>query len=408
MSLVRTYKYRLCPTKKQIYILDSQLELCRRLYNKMLKQRIDIYKRKKVSLKYKHQQNQLPLIKSNKPEYKDIHSQVLQKTLKTLDLAFQGFFRRLKTSGKAGFPRYKGKNRVDSICYTQSGFSFDEQGKLKLSKIGNIKIKKHREIEGVIKTCAIKKTSTGKWYACFSVEKELDTPLPKTHKEVGVDLGINTFAVLSDGKEIETTKHLKLKKKKLDKAYRSLSKKKKGGQNRRKERLRVARIHEKVVNSRNDFLHKHSRKLVENYDIIVHEKLKISNMSRSSKGTIEKPGKMVKQKSGLNRNILDMSWGKFLELLTYKAEEAGKEVIGVDPKKTSQLCSQCGSIVVKTLSDREHDCPFCSLKMDRDLNASINILNRYKSAVGTMAEACGGVEITQPVKQEAPSKCVSI
>jgi len=110
----------------------------------------------------------------------------------------------------------------------------------------------------------------------------------------------------------------------------------------------------------------------------------------------------------LNRNILDMSWGKFLELLTYKAEEAGKEVIGVDPKKTSQLCSQCGSIVVKTLSDREHDCPFCSLKMDRDLNASLNILNRYKSAVGTMAEACGGVEITQPVKQEAPSKCVSI
>lgn len=401
MDKIRTYKYRLYPTKRQIQILDRQLNLCRLLYNKMLKQRIDVYKKKGITLRYKHQQPQLPLLKDNKPEYKDIYAQVLQVSLRTLDLAFQSFFRRLKTKGKAGFPRFKGRYRMTSLCYPQSGFSFDDQGKLKLSKIGHIKIKKHREIEGDIKTCTIKKTTTGKWYVCFSVKMIIEKPKVACKTQVGLDLGINTFAMLSDGNKIETVKHLKQKKKQLVKAQRILAKKKRGSKNRHKARHRVALVHEQVANSRMDFLHKASRKLVNSYDRIVFENLKISNMTRSSRGTVDNPGKMVKQKAGLNRNMLDMSWGLFLGMITYKAEEAGKEVVGVDPRNTSQLCSQCGSLVTKALSDREHSCPFCSLKMDRDLNASINILNRY-TAVGATVEACGGDCIGKPLRQETP------
>ena len=403
----RTYKYRIYPTKKQEETLLNQLFLCRRLYNKMLKQRIEVYQKKQVTLFYKHQQRQLPLIKSNKPEYKGIHSQVLQNVLKKLDLAFQGFFRRIKNKEKAGFPRYKGKNRLRSLCYTQSGFGFTNQGKLKLSKIGHIKLKKHRECVGKLKTCTIEHTPSGKWYCCITVEVPDNASVQeiKTNKAVGIDLGINTFAYLSDGKSIETTKHLKQKRQQLLKTQRELSRKKKGSKNRIKARIKLARVHEKVAHSRNNFQHQQSRKLLGQYDVIVHEKLQIRNMSRSSKGTLEKPGKQVKQKSGLNRSILDMGWNQFIQMLSYKAEEAGKVVVGVDPKYTSQCCSSCGGLVKKDLSQRVHECMDCGLQMNRDWNASLNILEKYQtiSRRNYGSKACGGDVIRQPMKQEAPT-----
>ncbi len=386
----RSYKFRLYPNKEQVQVLDNQLELCRLLYNKMLKQRIDIYKRKKVSLNYYHQSKQLPLIKENKSEYKELHSQVLQKVLKTLDLAFQGFFRRLKKGEKPGFPRFKGKNRIHSLCYPQGGFLIKDR-KVKLSKIGNIRIKKHRKIEGKIKTCTLRKTLTEKWYICFSVEiPDIVKKRAKTKKKVvGIDLGINKYAVLSDSTEVKTEKYYKEYKKKLARVQSNKNRKGKRTKNRKKALKRERLVHEKIANSRKDHLHKQSRKLVETYDIIVHEKLKIKNMSRSAKGTKDNPGKNVRQKAGLNRSIADMSWGLFLNQLKYKAEEAGKEVVGVNPRYTSQKCSHCGNMVKKSLSVRTHICS-CGTRLDRDLNASINILNKYLSTAGHAGiNACG-------------------
>jgi len=198
---------------------------------------------------------------------------------------------------------------------------------------------------------------------------------------------------------------LKQKRQQLLKTQRELSRKKKGSKNRIKARIKLARVHEKVAHSRNNFQHQNSRKLLGQYDVIVYEKLQIRNMSRSSKGTLEKPGKQVKQKSGLNRSILDMGWNQFVQMLSYKAEEAGKVVVGVDPKYTSQCCSSCGGLVKKDLSQRVHECMDCGLQMDRDWNASLNILEKYQTSSRRNygSKACGGDVIRQPMKQEAPT-----
>jgi putative transposase len=359
---------------------------------------------------YKHQQRQLPLIKDNKPDYKDLHSQVMQNIARKLDLAFKSFYGRVKKGKTPGFPRFKGKGRVHSLYYPQSGFAFTTNNKLKVSKIGSIRIKKHRALNGNIKTLSLNKSPSGKWFACFSVDAgEAPQPIPieriDEQKKVGIDLGINDFAFLSNGSQIKTIKHFKNLKSKLALAQKRLAKKQRRSKNREKAKAKVITIHEKIANKRNDFLHKESKTLVKAYDLIVHENLMIKNMSRSAKGTVDTPGKMVKQKAGLNRNILDMSWGRFLGMLAYKAEEAGTQVKGVPPNYTSIRCSDCHEVVPKTLKDRQHSCPNCGLDINRDHNAAINILNKYLSTVGTTgSNACGVEAVASTLKQEAPSK----
>ena len=374
----------------------------------MLKQRITLYKKKGVSLQYKHQQAQLKLICDNKPFYKEVHSQVLQNVLRTLDTSYQNFFRRVKKGETPGFPRFKGKDRMDSFTYPQSGFkTIQEMKQIRLSKIGHVKCIFHREIEGKITRCCVKKSSSGKWYVCLTTDlKKCEKVIPpkETINPVGIDLGINRFITTHDGKGIKTEKHLKKRSCKLKRLQRSLSRKPKTIRtiNKVKARLLLAKQHEKVVNSRNDFQHKSANKLLNNYDLFVFENLKIMNMKKSSKGTIENPGKMVKQKSGLNRSISDMAWRKFVNILTYKAEEAGKDVFFVDPKNTSQLCSNfnCQEKVHKH-KYRVHDCPYCAVKLDRDHNAAINILNRFLSTVGTTESyACGNmIEVTRSAQE---------
>lgn len=401
MKINRTYKYRLYPTVKQQKTIDYQLGLLRKIYNKFLKQRIDIYEKKGVSINYYHQCKQLQLIKQNKPEYADIYSQSLQSQVKILDTAFQNFFRRVKKGEKPGFPRFKGKGRINSIHYPQMGFKIVD-GKLKLSKIGHIKLKQHREIDGKIKTCTITKTKTNKYYVCFVLEKEIEVKEARIEKAVGVDMGLELFAQLSDGLTIQNPRTLKKYKAKLLKANRSLSKKKKGSKNKDKARKKVAKIHEKVVNTRLDFMHNQANFIIQNYDLIAVEKLLISNMTKSSKGTLENPGKMVKQKSGLNRSILDASWGKFFEILIYKAEEANKIVQQVNPQYTSQKCSSCGFVFSENRESQSiFNCKNCGFEINADLNASINIRNEAQKAVGCTVKACGGHDIGQPMKQEA-------
>ena len=383
----KTYKYRLYPTKKQIQKLEWTLDKCRILYNSCLLDRRNNYEQTGKGLTRIRQQE---ILKSDKKKIEflnDIHSQVLQDVLFRVERAFQGFFRRLKEkNGKAGYPRFKSENRYDSITYPQQpGFQLTEQG-LKLSKIGTIKLKKHREIKGDIETCTIKK-EIDRWYACFSVEyKPVKKLIPD--KAIGIDMGIKSFATLSNGEIIDNPKYLRKSEERLITKQRQLSQKKKGSYNRKKARIKVAKLHCKVRNQRNDFHHKVSRKIVDTYGFIVVENLHIKGMVRNHH---------------LAKSISDAGWRQFLNYLTYKAEEAGCLVEKVSPHYTSINCSVCGEPVPKTLAQRIHRCPFCKTVMDRDHNAAQNIL--LKSTAGTAGINAWGEAVYQcpSLNQEALS-----
>lgn len=360
----KTYKYRLYPTKKQTQRLEWSLDVCRILYNSCLLDRRNHYQRTGHGLTRIAQQEMLKVDKERLPFLREIHSQVLQDVLFRVGKAFDNFFRRIKEkNGKAGYPRFKGEGRYDSITYPQQpGFQITPQG-LKLSKIGTIKIKMHRPIQGTIKTCTIKR-EVDRWYVCFSVEHE---PVQKSipTKAVGIDVGIRSFAVFSTGEAIENPKYLCKSEKKLAKRQRELSLKKKGSANRKKARLIVAKLHRKVRNQRSDFHHKLSRKIVDTYGFIAVEDLNIKGMLKNH---------------CLAKSISDTGWRQFLNYLAYKAVEAGCKIEKVAPNYTSINCSVCGERVSKTLANRIHCCPFCKTVLDRDYNAAINILGRAGTA----------------------------
>jgi putative transposase len=322
---MRTYKYRLYPTKAQKQLLADTLESCRVLYNCALEQRKIAFRQFKVSVRRLDQQAQLLEIKEYFPEYKSVYSQVLQEVILRVDKAFLNFFRRLKTNEKPGYPRFKGRGWYNSFTYPQSGFSLSDNRKgnqkLRLSKIGKVTVRLHRAIKGNIKTCTIKR-ELNNWYVCFACETKSEL-LPKAFRDVGIDVGIEKFAALSDGVLIYNPKFLRKSEAKLKSQQRSLSRKKKGSNSRKKQRNKLAKIHCKIKDQRNDFLHKESHKLVKNYDVIVLEDLRIKNMVKNHH---------------LAKSISDASWAKFIKYVSYKAESAGKKVIFVNPRNTSQIC----------------------------------------------------------------------
>lgn len=238
---MKSYKYRIYPSHAQQTVLEHWLALCRELYNAALQERRDAYRIAHQSISYEDQHKQLPEIKTIRPDLGMVYAQVLQDVLRRLDKAFAAFFRRVKAGEKPGYPRFRSRSRYNSFTYPQSGFAI-EQGKLKLSKIGKMKIKLHRPIEGKIKTLTIARTSTGKWYACFSVECE-PQPMPLILSAVGVDCGLKQFAVLSNGEAIANPRFFRTEEKRLAKAQKKLSAATKGSTERRKRRKVVARIH---------------------------------------------------------------------------------------------------------------------------------------------------------------------
>jgi putative transposase len=277
------------------------------------------------------------------------------------------FFRRITNGEKPGYPRFQGRNRYNSFTYPQAsnGSVKFVDGKLKLAKLGTIKIKLHREIEGKIKTCMIKHEGD-QWYAIFSVDlgRAPRKVVPQT--SVGIDVGLTSVISLSNGEQVNPPKFYRNAEKKLAVQQRRLSKKQKYSNNWKMQCKVVSKIHRKVANQRKDFNHKLSRDLVNDYDLVVFEDLKIRNMVKNHH---------------LSKSIHDASWGQLIQMTEYKAEEAGKHVELVNPYNTSQTCSNCGNIVKKGLSARIHTCPHCGLVLDRDVNAAINILNL--STVGT-------------------------
>lgn len=272
-TLKKTYKYRLYPTKTQQGILEEHLSLCRWLYNHFLEEKRILYKKNKTKVTRFDQIKKIPRLKKDKPELGKVYSQTLQDVVRRLDKAFQNFFRRIKENKqgrrqKPGYPRFKGYWRYDSLVYPQSGFKL-KGNRLNLSKIGPLKIKLHREIEGNIKTLTIRRTRTNKWYACFSVEIPRELPTKKKIKKiVGIDIGLTSFLTTDRGEKIDNPRHLTKSQEKLSKIQRWYSRKKLKSKNRSKLRLRVAKLHEKITNQRLDFLHKLSHQLVKNFQFI--------------------------------------------------------------------------------------------------------------------------------------------
>ena len=280
----KSFKYRLYPTKFQLGKLEFTLYLCRNLYNCALEERIKAYKSKGVTLSYKDQANELPKVIEELPEYKEVFSQVKQDVLKRIDKSYQGFFRRVKAKGeKAGFPRFQGRNRYNSFTYPQSGFKLEDNNRLYLSKIGSVKVKMHRPIVGIIKTCTIK-CEGNQWYVVFSCDiGDAQAKNIEWNNDIGIDVGITTFTVTSDDEFLESPRPMKAAKKKLRREQRSLSRKKKGSNRRKKQANKVAKLHLKVKRQRDDFQHKLSRYLVDKYDVIYYEALNIKNMVRNHK-----------------------------------------------------------------------------------------------------------------------------
>ena len=373
-------------------MLLATLEECRWTYNKILNTRIDAYKTEKKTLNKYATNNLMTEWKKERESLNNIHSQVLQNIAERVDLAYKSFFRRCKSKGeKAGFPRFKQFGRYDSFTFPQSGFSIVEENKrLKLSKIGCIKIKLHRNLPEIIKRLTIQKTQSGKWYATFSVILP-DVKMENRNPAVGIDLGLKEFAVLSNGEKIKRERFFKEEQNNLAKAQVKFSKiTDKKSKERKKQRIIVGKIHERIANKRSNFTHQLSRKLVKQYGIICLEKLNIKGMQE--KETIKVNGKEISA-TGTHRSIADVAWNQFVQQLEYKAEEAGSQVTFVNPKDTTKMCSVCGKITSKELSDRIHECSWCGLIMDRDLNASKNILRigmdslRFANEVGMPIEA---------------------
>jgi putative transposase len=356
----KTFKYRIFPSKSQTTKLDKTLDACRWLYNHFLEERKTVWESEKKSISRYDQVNFIPKLKAEYEFLNNAFSQVLQEIAVRLDLGFRAFFRRVKNGENPGYPRFRGKFRYDSFTYPQAGFKL-LKNVIQLSKIGGIRIKLHRPIEGTIKTCTIRRSPTGKWYATFSCVIDRTPVFKPPEPAIGLDMGLESFATRSDGVKIKNPRFFKYEEKTLAKSQRKFSKQAKGSKLRAKARKVVARIHERIAWKRENFAHQESRKLVNKFNIICVEDLAINNMQKNNFRS-------------MNRSIGDVAWRQFLQFIKYKAEYAGTRCIEVNPAYTSQTCSRCGNRHKLKLSDRVYRCPVCNLRLDRDENAAINIL----------------------------------
>lgn len=348
-------------------MLNETLEECRWLYNHMLERRKTTYEQAGKNLSCYEQINSLKILKQERPALSNVHSQVLQNVAMRIDLAMKAFFRRLKAGEKPGYPRFKGHGRYDSFTFPQAPSGCEiKDGKLVLSKIGHIKINLHRLMRGTPKTCTISRSSTGKWYVCFSCECDPER-LPENSSQVGIDVGLKTFATLSDGQEIANPRFFRKEEKALAKAQRKLEKAEKGTKERHHKRKVVARAHERSRWRRQDFTHQNSRRIVNQFGFIAVEDLHVNRMVHNH---------------CLAKSIHDAAWSAFFDQLACKAEEAGYQFIKVNPAYTSQTCSACGHRQPMPLGNRIFDCPCCHLHIDRDLNAANNILALGRQSVG--------------------------
>jgi len=362
---IKCFRYRLYPTRAQETALGTALDTLRLVYNSLLNERKFLYETTGNGISQYGQEKHFAAWRKKFPELAEVHSHLLQNVALRVNLAFTAFFRRVKAGETPGFPRVKGKGQYDSLTFKEfgNGVSF-KQGGLFVSKIGHIKGKFHRPTEGTPKTATLRRQA-GKWFVCIACEV-MPEALPPSSEQVGIDVGLKTFAALSNGEFIENPRFFRKEEKALAKAGRKQAETKKRSPARRKANkvlARVlARIHERVRNRRHDFCHQNARRIVNRFGVIAVEKLNVKGMV---------------QNHSLAKSISDAAWSSFRECLTSKAESASREVYAVAPAHTSQDCSACGYRAKKTLSARWHLCPMCGASLDRDTNAAINILNQH-------------------------------
>jgi putative transposase len=367
-SVRKTYKYKLMPTPEQEQTLATVLWRCRELYNAGLEERKAAWEKCGVSVTCAMQSAQLPAIKEVRPDYREINAQVLQDVLHRLDKTFQAFFRRLQAGERPGYPRFQGTDRYHSFTYPQVGKHRGaalDGGMLSLSKIGRLRLRLHRPLQGTPKTVTISREADG-WYACISCAQVPIVPLPATGQETGIDVGLKVFLITADGDPTDNPRHYRRAERALRRAQRRVARRTKGSKRRRKAVQLLKRTHQLVQRQRRHFHHTTALDLLRAYDTISLEDLQVRNLVRNHH---------------LAKRISDAGWAAFRTILTSKAAYAGKWVIAVPAQYTSQDCSgvlpdgsRCTQRVAKGLSVRTHVCPSCGLVLDRDENAALNIL----------------------------------
>jgi putative transposase len=362
----KTYKEKLRPTPAQERTLEEVLWRCRDLYNAALEQRITAWQRRRVSVSRFEQEAELTAIRAEFPEYAALHSHILQDVLARLDKTYKAFFRRVQRGEKAGFPRYRGRHRYHSFTFKEYGNGVRvDNGCLAVSKIGRISVHWSRPLEGTPKTITVSREADG-WYVAISCAAVPVQLLPPTAQETGIDLGLESFAILANGQHIVTPSYYRRAEAYLRRCQRRVARRQKGGHRRKKAVALLAKAHQHIRNQQRDFHHQEARQLVQQFDTIYYEDLRVANMVRNH---------------SLAKSISDAGWGAFLTILTFKAASAGKRAQAVNPAFSSQRCSgpACGVIVSKGLSVRWHACPNCGTSLHRDHNAALNILRLGQS-----------------------------
>lgn len=380
-GMLRTLTARLYPSTSQVARLEHLLDVGRTIFNDALEQRIAAYEFDKSSLSYMTQTADLTILRSVCPTLADVPAWIERDALRRVDLAFKHFFRRVReSSGKAGFPRFKAWQRWNSFSIQSPGQCVRDKHIRVAGVTGTIRARNIQYTEGAIKQLRIVRRA-GKWFAQLVVDDGQQTPAAVPIMScVGIDVGLKTFATMSNGDTIANPRFARKAERKIAHAQRAVSRKVKGSRNRRKAVNRLQQVYERVSNLRSNFTHHASKEIVTQYQFIAVEDLEITDMVG---------GRFAK-------SILDAAWGQFTQRLAYKAESAGCIFVRVEPRGTTQECSQCGTVVPKDIRVRVHSCPSCGLTIDRDLNAARNVLQRALMDATSVAgrangNACGGL-----------------